>query len=211
MEDISEAREQMRKKSKLEAESILSLAGLLVSRSWELANQYWPDAQAYDCIRMPWWLMMTEIGLIQIGWRKNVIHIEWTACSVRGIVTTDDVTKAENYVHAWSVEKAVEYVRELRRLALAGPSDQETAIKTAVNVERDACAQDLWERVLCTARDLDVVRACKLVIQSRGGPLASHLFDVSEYRRLIKRGSPTASAFRLPASKMPDPVKPEAG
>ncbi len=115
--DIRERREKMRAASRIEAESIMHLAGLDITRTWELANTYWPDSPIYDEVRTPWWLFMTGIGPVQIGWRKRVLHIDWAGCAYRGIVTTDDVTKGDTYVHAWSVEKAVEYVRALARAA----------------------------------------------------------------------------------------------
>ena len=116
---IHELRESMRTRSREEAESIVKLAGFTIRHTWELANGYWPDSQTYDDIRTPWWLFMTDVGPIRIGWRKPVLEIDWSACDVRGVVTDADVTKGDSYVHAWKVEDAVACMRELRRLALA--------------------------------------------------------------------------------------------
>lgn len=116
-DSVQTAREKMRERSREEAVSIFKLAGFEVRERWELANGYWPDHPDYDEVRTPWWLFLTEIGLVKIGWRKRVLHIDWEACEVRGVVTADEVTKADTYVHAYRVEKAVEYLRELRRLA----------------------------------------------------------------------------------------------
>ncbi len=110
-------REQMVTKTREEVTSILTLAGLRPERMWELANGYWPLAPSYDDVRSPWWLAQTSIGLIRIGSRKRVVSIEWDACKVRGIVTTDDVTKRDTMVHAWSMAKAVEYLQRLREIA----------------------------------------------------------------------------------------------
>ena len=99
------------------AEALFRLAGFTVSRTWELANLYWPDAPDYDDVREPWWLVLTEIGPVQIGWRKSVISIAWDATKVRGLVTNDEVTQGDDHVHAWGNEKALEYLTALRRLA----------------------------------------------------------------------------------------------
>ena len=107
----------LRDRSREEAMSIMVLSGFEIHYVWELANGYWPDHSDYDEVRTPWWLFMTEIGPVQIGWRKNVMHIEWSACAIRAVVTQDDVTKCDRYVHAWKTEKAVEYLKELRRIA----------------------------------------------------------------------------------------------
>lgn len=117
--DVQCRREEMRKKSLEQAESIVKLAGFDIYHAWELANRYWPNNPAYDDVRMPWWLFLTDIGPVQLGWRKKVIHIEWSACAFRGVVTEDNVTKEITCVHAWSVEKAVEYMRALRTMAKA--------------------------------------------------------------------------------------------
>ena len=61
----------------------------------------------------PWWLVRTSRGLIKIGWRKRVINIDWSDTNLRVIVTPDDVTKSVVMVHAWSEEKAVEYLKAL--------------------------------------------------------------------------------------------------
>lgn len=121
--DVQEQREKLRAASREQAESIVRLAGFEVRRVWELANDYWPASPRYDEVRRPWWLFLTDIGPVRIGWRKHVLEIEWDACAARGVVTEDDVTKGPAHVHAWSVENAITYLRELRRLALKGPAD----------------------------------------------------------------------------------------
>jgi hypothetical protein len=103
-----------------EAKSLFTVAGFHVGRTWELTNKYW---QKND-VRGPWWLVQTEIGPVCIGWRKRVIEIDWDGCvfahqPVQGIVTEDNVTKGETYVHAYSMVKAAEYLAALRRIALA--------------------------------------------------------------------------------------------
>jgi len=96
------------------ARSIFISAGFEVQKMWELANGYWPRSYLKEREKSPWWLVKTEIGLIIIGWRKRVISIDWSDTKVRAIVTEDYVTKDEAYVHAWSVDKAVSYLKALR-------------------------------------------------------------------------------------------------
>jgi hypothetical protein len=107
-------REQMQRDGLEETTAILMLAGLKPERMWELANGYWPNTPAYDDVRRPWWLAQTSVGLIQIGWRKRVLAIDWSATGIAIIVTTDEVTKDTTMVHAYSQEKAVEYLKKLR-------------------------------------------------------------------------------------------------
>jgi hypothetical protein len=112
--DRHSMRERMVTESRAETESILTLAGLPPERMWELANGYWPLAPEYDDVRRPWWLAMTSLGLIRIGWRKRVLSIDWEATPHRHVVTSDDVTKDDTGVHAYSTAKAVEYLTALR-------------------------------------------------------------------------------------------------
>lgn len=97
--------------------ALFLLAGVEVLGAWELANQYWPSVEAYAVTRMnsPWWLVRTKAGLVEIGWRKRVISINWFDTPIRKEVTTDSVTKGETDVHAWSEAKAVEYLTVLGR------------------------------------------------------------------------------------------------
>jgi len=115
--DMHTHREQMVKDTREEVVSILTLAGLPPSRTWELANKYWPLAPDYDDVRWPWWLAQTSVGLIEIGWRKRVLSIDWEATGVNAEVTSDDVTRSPFMVHAYSTAKAVEYLTRLRELA----------------------------------------------------------------------------------------------
>lgn len=98
-----------------EAKSLLTLAGFTVEKLWRLENRYWPEHENYDRIRYqnPWWLVKTDFGLIEIGWRKRVISISWEEIDFRGIITEDDVTKTETLVHAWSMPSALTYLTSL--------------------------------------------------------------------------------------------------
>jgi len=63
--------------------------------------------------RLCWWFVKTNRGWIKLGWRNRVIHIEWKDTDIRKIVTEDNVTKNTTCVHAWIIEKAIEYLRSL--------------------------------------------------------------------------------------------------
>lgn len=76
-----------------------------VVRSW-MSEYVWR-------YRRPAWLVKTEIGLVEVTPRKRVIAIDWSDTAVRKIVTNDDVTKSETDVHAWQVEDALRYLKEL--------------------------------------------------------------------------------------------------
>lgn len=95
--------------------SIFTLAGIKVLNYWELPNEYWPSSATYDEVRKnsPWWLVKTTKGLIKIGWRKKVINIDWSDTGINVVVTEDEVTKDEQMVHAYSVDKAVTYLKSL--------------------------------------------------------------------------------------------------
>jgi hypothetical protein len=100
-------------RAKLDA--LLLLSGIKPVSVHEVANKYWPDDPHYAQIRRdsPWWLVLTEAGPVVIGWRKRVISIDWTDTKVRTIVTTDEVTKGEDHVHAYSYANAVKYLNRL--------------------------------------------------------------------------------------------------
>jgi hypothetical protein len=111
--------------------AIATLAGLTVSGTEELMNPYWPRTETYFdlIVNSPWWLLYTEIGHIKIGWRKRVIEISWAQTGHPCIVTDDDVTKGEYYVHAWSEEDTVKY---LKRLKESVQSDRRKRLEEAV-------------------------------------------------------------------------------
>lgn len=101
-----------------EVTALLTLAGINHQRLVRIENQYWPLHVNYDEMRRqyPWWAVHTEDGIITIGWRKRVIHIDWCLTSRRGLVTEDDVTKDQRSVHAWSMAKALEYLIKYKSL-----------------------------------------------------------------------------------------------
>lgn len=99
-----------------EARAIFILAGIAVNKMHRLENKYWPEAYVEERRLSPWWLVSTPYGLIEIGWRKRVISIDWGDTKVREEITRDDVTKNAVLVHAWSYAKAVEYMTNLGAL-----------------------------------------------------------------------------------------------
>lgn len=105
-----------------QAKSLLTLAGFDVTRVWELPNQYWPESYADLRKEYPWWLVKTQFGLIEIGWRKSVISIDWSDTGLLAIVTEDKTTKSETLVHAWTMPKALEYLTALRAAANKEPA-----------------------------------------------------------------------------------------
>jgi|GEM_PF-2710038 len=96
--------------------AMFTLAGFtILGEPLKLQNRYWHgNEKAYY---HPWWFVRTAYGWIEIGWRKRVMSIDWTHTTVRHVVTTDELTKGDDHVHAYSEAKAIEYLTELHRFA----------------------------------------------------------------------------------------------
>jgi len=78
-------------------------------------NKYWgKDAAPWVRVKTPW-------GGIVMGWRKRVINLTWsdTKCDVGDAFEAEDVTKGPHMIHAWSVDKAIEYLTTLHELLTA--------------------------------------------------------------------------------------------
>jgi len=110
-----------------QVKALFLLSGIKTKSYHKLENQYWPLCKTYDDIRRnsPWWLVQTEFGFIKVGWRKNVMLIDWAdtpyrigegqhfkdrpECIIPGI-TSDDVTQGATFIHAWGYHKALQYL-----------------------------------------------------------------------------------------------------
>jgi hypothetical protein len=97
-----------------QARAIFLLAGIEVKKIHRLENKYWPEAYVEQRKNSPWWLAMTELGAIEIGWRKRVISINWEDTPIRAVVTESDVTKDDVMAHAYSYSDAVAYLNQWR-------------------------------------------------------------------------------------------------
>lgn len=80
------------------------------------------------CKHLPWFVVTTTRGRIKIGWRKRVINIDWSDSEVRAtgeeLFAKEQTTKGGRHVHAWSYEKAKEYITTI--LAWS-PSNKESS------------------------------------------------------------------------------------
>lgn len=89
---------------------MFSKAGIkILSEPKALPNGYYTTTP----YAFPWWFIKTAVGWIEIGHRKRVIEINWVDTPIRTMVTNDNVTKDYSYVHAWTEDKAIEYLSVL--------------------------------------------------------------------------------------------------
>jgi len=96
-----------------EVDGVFALAGVPILRKWRLENKYWPDYYVKERTASPWWLVKTSIGLIELGWRKRVISVDWGETPVRRLIGSNDVTRTETMIHAWSIEDCVRHIRDI--------------------------------------------------------------------------------------------------
>lgn len=72
------------------------------------------------CLNKPWFRVTSKIGHVTIGWRKQVISIDWgnTVIKKSGeeLFPFDKVTKSETGIHAWDEHAAVMYIRRLHEV-----------------------------------------------------------------------------------------------
>jgi hypothetical protein len=80
----------------------------------EIPNGY---SQGWQYSMSPWYRVTTRRGIITLGWRKRVISISWepsmNSASAEELFPNEDVTKDGRMIHAYSYEKAKEYISRL--------------------------------------------------------------------------------------------------
>ena len=69
------------------------------------------------CYKFPWIIVTTSKGRIKLGWRKRVMNLDWSESdiTVMGeiLFKGEETTKGEKYIHCWSKDKAIEYLKKL--------------------------------------------------------------------------------------------------
>jgi len=69
------------------------------------------------CYNRPWIIVTTKKGRIKLGWRKSVMNLDWsdTNFGIDGekMFKNENTTKGMSYIHCWSKEKAIEYLKKL--------------------------------------------------------------------------------------------------
>ncbi len=102
--------EEAQKRAKRERAELIDLFGGRIFVE-TIPNGYCSD---WCCRHLPWFVVTTEIGRFKIGWRKRVIHLEWTDTvgtkRAEELFPGEDVTKGDKMIHAWSLDKARQYI-----------------------------------------------------------------------------------------------------
>jgi hypothetical protein len=127
--------EEEAKKMLEKLRAVFVLAGIEVKSFHRLNNGYCGDL---CCPHRPWALAETKYGLIKIGWRKQVINIEWSEdVKVHGkTVKTETeawITDWGNGVHAYGWAKAVEYLTNFVELLKRKKNESERAVQNSSN------------------------------------------------------------------------------
>lgn len=75
------------------------------------------------CSQIPWYIITTAKGRIKIGWRKSVIHLEWTDSAIKGTAAEIfpkeeawrgyETTAYDKVIHAHGYEAATRYIQRL--------------------------------------------------------------------------------------------------
>ena len=79
------------------------------------------------CAFYPWFIVTTPRGRIKIGWRKRVIHLEWTDSAIKAMASEIfpkeeawpgyETTQYDKVIHAHSYKAAEDYINRLMSLA----------------------------------------------------------------------------------------------
>lgn len=77
----------------------------------EIPNGY---CSQWCCKHRPWFVVTTSVGRFTIGPRKRVISIDWKDTVGTGtaekLFASENVTKGEKSIHAWSLNDAARYI-----------------------------------------------------------------------------------------------------
>jgi hypothetical protein len=97
-----------------DARKLFADAGMPLIYVREIDNEY---CGPRCCPHRVWLLVTTTIGVIKIGWRKNVIVIDWSATDITAqavkLFQNENVTMGERMIHAHGYEAATRYLTTL--------------------------------------------------------------------------------------------------
>ena len=101
-----------------EARELFEIAGLGPIYVREIDNKY---CGPKCCPQRVWLLVTTQLGVIEIGWRKSVMAIDWSASDVKAtaedLFADEKVTKGEKMIHAHDYRAAHRYLVKIRESA----------------------------------------------------------------------------------------------
>lgn len=97
-----------------EARAMFADAGLAAIHVREIDNEY---CGPKCCPHRVWLRVTTRLGVVKVGWRKSVMVVDWAESDVtetaKDLFAGEDVTKGDRMIHAWSYEKATEYLTKI--------------------------------------------------------------------------------------------------
>jgi len=81
-----------------------------------IPNEYWPGNIKNEAWVPPWYMAQVGDGpVLKVGWRKRVMVIDWSAAGkkLQHLFESENVTKEEHLIHAYTYEKAAEYLAKV--------------------------------------------------------------------------------------------------
>jgi hypothetical protein len=99
-------------------------------------NNRYEGCQDPDCtVCACWFYAYAEVIPLLIGWRKRVIEIDWSAweTDLSALFKKEDVTKGPHHIHAWSEEKAIEYLIRIRTYLEKNPRIRTKILNKRIN------------------------------------------------------------------------------
>lgn len=91
-------------------------AGFKLVDMQETPNEY--SQSEHDA---PWYRVKTEVGYIDVGWRRRVINIDWGPIQhkegILDLFDKESVTKGNHFIHAWGWTAAKEYLTKIYQKA----------------------------------------------------------------------------------------------
>lgn len=105
------------KKTHDEFLEVIRKAGVEIAILHPVANQYCPCelCSSWFVVETPHTPTSDGLKGLTIGWRKRVINIQLDhpAINFSKLFPDEDVTKGDNFIHAWGYKKAEEYLRKI--------------------------------------------------------------------------------------------------
>lgn len=95
-------------------EEALAKAGYKDYLMANTANEYHGHGGCEHCLS--WFLVKMPFGQLKMGWRKRVVELTWVDCVMRHQpdFSNEDVTQGHRMIHAWGMEKLVEYLKAIK-------------------------------------------------------------------------------------------------